>query len=99
MEEAKSAGVPTVIIDSALQSNAIVSFVATDNRKGGTLAADRMGQLLERQRQGARAALRGRFGEHTGARRRLSEADESRSIPDIELISTDQYAGRHARYR
>src|SRR6267142_3476409 len=46
VEEAKRAGVPTVIIDSALESDAIVSFVATDNRKGGSLAAERMGQLL-----------------------------------------------------
>ena len=38
-------GVPTVIIDSGLESDEIVSFVATDNRNG-TLAADRMGQLL-----------------------------------------------------
>src|SRR5215472_6040203 len=39
VEEARGAGVPTVIIDSALESNSIVSFVATDNRKGGMLAA------------------------------------------------------------
>jgi ribose transport system substrate-binding protein len=44
--DAQRAGVPTVIIDSGLESNEFVSFVATDNRKGGTLAADRMGQLL-----------------------------------------------------
>src|ERR1051326_6053244 len=46
VSEASRAGVPTVIIDSGLESNDFVSFVATDNRKGGTLAADRMGQLL-----------------------------------------------------
>src|SRR5438093_13745594 len=46
VEEAKSAGVPTVIIDSALQSNSIVRFVATANRRGGVLAADRLGELL-----------------------------------------------------
>ena len=34
-------GVPTVIIDSGLESDAIVSYVATDNTKGGELAADR----------------------------------------------------------
>ena len=39
VEEAKRANVPTVIIDSGLQSDALVSFVATDNRKGGMLAA------------------------------------------------------------
>src|SRR3954469_2154161 len=46
VEDAKRANVPTVIIDSGLESDQFVSFVATDNRKGGTLAADRMGQLL-----------------------------------------------------
>src|SRR5258705_10229720 len=46
VEDAKRAGVPTVIIDSALESNDIGSFVATDNRKGGMLSADRLGQLL-----------------------------------------------------
>ena len=44
--DAQRAGVPTVIIDSGLESEEIVSFVATDNRKGGSLAAERMGQLL-----------------------------------------------------
>ncbi len=38
--------IPTVIIDSALESEQIVSFVATDNLKGGALAADRLGELL-----------------------------------------------------
>src|SRR6185436_12358944 len=46
VEEAKAAGVPTVIIDSGLESDSIVSYVATDNRKGGELAADRLGELL-----------------------------------------------------
>src|SRR5216117_3710226 len=46
VEEAKRAGVPTVIIDSGLESDAIVSFVATDNRRGGQLQADHMGVLL-----------------------------------------------------
>src|SRR5947209_3364495 len=36
----------SVIIDSALASDQIASFVATDNRKGGMLAAERMGELL-----------------------------------------------------
>src|SRR5205814_10263111 len=46
VEEARHAGVPTVIIDSDLESDAIVSFVATDNRKGGQLGADRLGEIL-----------------------------------------------------
>ena len=46
VEEAKGAGIPTVIIDSGLQSDAMISFVATDNRKGGALAAQRLGEVL-----------------------------------------------------
>ena len=36
VEEAAGAGIPTVIIDSALDSSKIISFVATDNLKGGS---------------------------------------------------------------
>src|SRR2546430_401274 len=46
VEEARRAGVPTVVIDSRLESDSIVSFVATDNHKGGQLAAGRLGELL-----------------------------------------------------
>src|SRR5262249_31332962 len=46
VEEAAGAGIPTVIIDSALDSSKIISFVATDNLKGGEIAADRMAELL-----------------------------------------------------
>jgi ribose transport system substrate-binding protein len=47
VEEAARAGIPTVVIDSALDTDKIVSFVATDNTKGGGMAADRMGDLLK----------------------------------------------------
>src|SRR6267378_2410136 len=46
VEEARRAGVPTVIIDSGLETDSTVSFVATDNYKGGQMAADRLGVLL-----------------------------------------------------
>jgi len=39
-------GVPVVIIDSGLQSEDYVSFVATDNRNGGKTAGERMAELL-----------------------------------------------------
>src|ERR1700733_6329595 len=38
--------VPVVIFDSGLKSDKIVSFVATDNFKGGQLGAQRLGELL-----------------------------------------------------
>src|SRR6266404_2619220 len=92
VEEAKSAGVPTVIIDSALQSNSIVSFVATDNRKGGTLGADRLGELLGGK--GRVILLRYAEGSASTEEREAGFLQElKQKYPNIELISTDQYAG------
>jgi ribose transport system substrate-binding protein len=92
VEEAKRAGVPTVIIDSALESDAIVSFVATDNRKGGSLAADRMGQLLN----GKGKVLVLRYAEGSASTTEREEGFISQlkqKFPDIQLVSNDQYAG------
>jgi ABC-type sugar transport system substrate-binding protein len=47
VKEAKDAGIPSVIFDSALEDESIiVSYVATDNYHGGVLAARRLGELL-----------------------------------------------------
>ncbi len=92
VEEAKRAGVPTVIIDSALESDAFVSFVATDNRKGGSLAADRMGQLLG----GKGKVLLLRYAEGSASTTEREEGFVSQlkqKFPDIVLVSSDQYAG------
>lgn len=39
-------GIPCAIIDSAVGTDKYVSFVATDNYKGGVIAARRMGKIL-----------------------------------------------------
>src|SRR6185295_3784005 len=92
VSDAQRAGVPTVIIDSGLESDNIVSFVATDNRKGGTLAADRMGQLLN----GKGKVLMLRYAEGSASTTEREEGFISQikaKFPEIELVSTDQYAG------
>jgi len=92
VSDAQRAGVPTVIIDSGLESDDFVSFVATDNRKGGSLAADRMGQLLN----GKGKVLLLRYAEGSAS---TTEREEGfletikQKFPGIELVSTDQYAG------
>jgi ribose transport system substrate-binding protein len=92
VEEAKRAGVPTVIIDSGLESKEIASFVATDNRKGGMLAADRMGQLLNGK--GKVLMLRYQEGSASTQDREDGFLEQiKKNFPGIELISTDQYAG------
>jgi len=92
VEEAKSANVPTVIIDSALESNSLVSFVATDNRKGGTLAADRLGQLLG----GKGKVIMLRYAEGSASTQEREDGflqEIAQKYPNLELISTDQYGG------
>ena len=92
VSDAGRAGVPTVIIDSGLESEDFVSFVATDNRKGGTLAADRMGQLLN----GKGKVLVLRYAEGSASTTEREEGFLSQikqKFPEIELVSTNQYAG------
>jgi ribose transport system substrate-binding protein len=90
--DAGRAGVPTVIIDSGLETDNIVSFVATDNRKGGVLAADRLGQLLN----GKGKVILLRYAEGSASTTEREEGflgEIKQKYPDIQLISTDQYAG------
>src|SRR3712207_1434962 len=92
VEEAAGAGVPTVIIDSALQSNSAVSFVATDNGEGGRLAARRLGELLK----GRGKVLLLRYQEGSASTREREEgflSELKEKYPEVVVISSDQYAG------
>jgi ribose transport system substrate-binding protein len=92
VEEAKRAGLPTVIIDSGLESDEMVSFVATDNRKGGTLAADRLGELLGGE--GTVLMLRYQEGSASTHDREEGFLEQMRAkYPRVRVISSDQYAG------
>ena len=46
VEKVAAAGILCVIIDSSVQTDKYLSFVATDNYQGGVLAAKRMGEIL-----------------------------------------------------
>jgi ribose transport system substrate-binding protein len=81
-----------VIIDSGLETDSIVSFVATDNRKGGALAADRLGDLLGGK--GKALLLRYAEGSASTEERETGFLDELHAkYPGIQLVSADQYAG------
>src|SRR5204862_7603830 len=89
---AQRAGVSTVIIDSGLESDVPISFVATDNRKGGRLAADRLGEVLGGK--GKVLLLRYAEGSASTTERELGFLEELHSRhPGVDLVSTDQYAG------
>lgn len=92
VEEAKAAGIPTVIIDSRLETDALVSYVATDNEKGGQLAADRLGTLLGGK--GNVLVLRLQEGSaSTTAREDGFLSQLSAKYPGITVVSSNQYAG------
>ena len=92
VEDAKRLGIPTVIIDSDLASPDIVSFVATDNFRGGELAAEEMARLLGGK--GKVLLLRYQEGSASTAAREEGFVTKLRAVaPGIDLISSDQYAG------
>ena len=92
VEEAARAGIPTVVIDSALDSPQIVSYIATDNKKGGALAAKRMGELLHGK--GTVLLLRYQEGSASTKAREEGFVEQLRvGYPGIKLISSNQYAG------
>ncbi|HEX7085213.1 MAG TPA: substrate-binding domain-containing protein [Vicinamibacterales bacterium] len=91
VQEARRAGIPTVVIDSGLATDEIVSFVATDNIKGGELAADRMAELLGGR--GKVLLLRYQEGSASTTERERGFTERLKQYPGIELISSEQYAG------
>ena len=89
---AAQAGVPVVIMDSGLKSDKYVSFVATDNYKGGQLAGEHLGKLLGGN--GNVILLRYAVGSASTEEREAGFTNVLRSkFPGIKIISEDQHAG------
>jgi ribose transport system substrate-binding protein len=93
VKSAKQAGIPTVIIDSGLEDTSnTISFVATDNKNGGHLAALELGKRLSGK--GNVILLRYNPGSESTEQRELGFLETiKKDYPDIKLISDDQYAG------
>jgi ribose transport system substrate-binding protein len=88
---AVAAGVPVVIMDSDLKSDKHLSFVATDNYKGGQLAGEHLGKLLGGK--GNVILLRYAVGSASTEARETGFLDALKKHPDIKVISSDQHAG------
>jgi ribose transport system substrate-binding protein len=92
VEEAKRAGIPTVVVDSGLESTDPISFVASNNFHGGELAADEMGRLLGGK--GKVLALRYQEGVFSTEQREKGFIERIKAAyPNIQLISSNQFAG------
>ena len=93
VRQAGRAGIPVVIIDSGLvDKDAYISFVATDNYQGGVLGAGRLAELLGAN-GGKAILLRYQVGSASTENREKGFLDEIAKHKNIELISSDQYAG------
>jgi ribose transport system substrate-binding protein len=92
VEEAKRAGIPTVVVDSGLESADPISFVSSNNYHGGELAADEMGRLLGGK--GKVLALRYQEGVFSTEQREKGFIERIKAAyPNIQLISSNQFAG------
>ena len=91
-KEAARRGIPIVIIDSGIEWDEMVSFVATDNYKGGVIAADRLGQLLHDG--GKVILLRYQVGSASTMNREAGFLDTMRAkYPNVEIASSNQHGG------
>ncbi len=99
-EAAVNAGIPVVIIDSALNSTAPVSTVSTDNYKGGVLGARRLAEVLGGR--GKVIMIRVLAGSASTEQREAGFLDTmAKEFPAIGILSSDQHAGatRDTAYR
>ncbi len=88
----RNSDLPLVYIDSGLDADRPLSYVATDNFQGGAIAADRIGQLTEGV--GNVILLRHRQGDTNSEAREAGFIEKIKSeYPSIRMISIDQYAG------
>jgi ribose transport system substrate-binding protein len=91
IEAAAADGIPTVIVDSALDSHKILSFIATDNQKAGALAADRMGEVLGGR--GKVLLLRYQAGSASTEEREEGFRKRLGRYAEIKIILSDEFAG------
>ncbi|MBN1291175.1 MAG: substrate-binding domain-containing protein [Candidatus Latescibacteria bacterium] len=92
VREASELGIPTIVIDSDLQESYHISFVATDNYRGGVMAAHRVGELLN----GKGNVIIIRYQEGSASNTNREEGFRETMIkeyPSVEILSDNQYVG------
>lgn len=85
-------GIPVVIFDSGLNKGPeIVSYVATDNFKGGQMAGDALAKAIGEK--GNVILLRYVAGSESTEQREQGFLDRIQTYSDITVVSSDQYGG------
>ena len=92
VSDANTTGIPVVIIDSGLEGEVHKSFVATDNYKGGAMAARHLGEITGGQ--GNLIMLRYQEGSaSTMAREQGFLETVKKDYPNLNILSDNQHAG------
>ena len=91
VSNAVKSGIPVLIIDSDLKGGDTVSFVATDNFKGGQMAGEEMVRLLGGK--GKVIMLRYQVGSASTQFREDGFLDVMKKNPGIQVVSENQHAG------
>src|SRR4051812_21541767 len=93
VKEAKDAGIPVVIFDSGLDDQEIpVSYVASDNKNAGALAAKRMAELLG-NKGNVLVARYAQGSESTTQREEGFLETLKKESPEIKVLSESVYIG------
>src|SRR5688572_18215163 len=91
VNEAVNRKIPVVIFDSGLKGDNFVSFVATDNVKGGRMGGERLAESLKGK--GKVILLRYAEGHDSTGKREQGFLDAMKAHPGIEVVSSNQYGG------
>jgi ribose transport system substrate-binding protein len=91
VNEAVARKIPVVIFDSGLKGGNYVSFVATDNVKGGKLGGERLAESLGGK--GKVVLLRYAEGHDSTGKREQGFLDAMKANPGIDVVSSNQYGG------
>jgi ribose transport system substrate-binding protein len=89
--DAQRSRIPVVIIDSGLKGSDYVSFVATDNKKGGRLAGEHLASILGAR--GRVVMLRYAEGSESTLQREEGFLEALAAHRGIEVVSANQYGG------
>jgi ribose transport system substrate-binding protein len=92
VRDAHETGISTVIFDSGLDDAAPVSYVATDNFKGGVLAARHLAKVMDGK--GGVILIRYNQGSESTEQRENGFLETlQKEFPQIKILSSDQYSG------
>ena len=89
--DAQRQKIPVVIFDSGLKGSDYVSFVATDNRKGGRMAGEHIATRLNGK--GKVVLLRYAEGHDSTTQREEGFLEAMATQKGIEIVSSNQYLG------